>query len=154
MSSGTAIAAALAATATVLPGAIHADVTVPVLGVTVSGVGAATLGVLAAGAWADPIARPGQLFTVITSAIVLACLVAGLLPAFGMDWAQAAHQGPLCGVLGAVLRLWLAPVVRRGSELIRTFNPRDLLPRVAAAPAVEAPPPVDDAAKPEPPSGA
>lgn len=119
--------------------AFAAALTPPVLGVSVSAAGTALLGTLVAGAWAEPIDSKGRLALVVVGSSVLACFTVAVLPAFDLNWAKAAPQGPLCGVLAVVYRLWLAAVTKRGGQLISSFNPLDWLPsrKTAVAAAVE-----------------
>lgn len=114
--------------------------TAPLLGVDVVAAGAAMLGTLIAGAWAEPIDSRPQLALIVVGSTVLACFTIAILPAFGFAWAHTAPQGPLCGLFAAIYRLFFAVAVKRGRALIAAFNPMDWLPGKRPAKPPVAPP--------------
>lgn len=104
--------------------ALTTNVTVPVMGASVTTIGAAFIGSVLSFFFGDPATSRRQLFGMVILGTVIGSVAAAMLPHLWSWTAQV--QGPVAIVCALVTRHLLPPAVERGKELIKSFSPTNL----------------------------
>lgn len=124
---------------TAVPSFFTNNLSTPVIGVPLTTVAGAVLGVYAAIAYDNHVRPRGKLFSRAIATTILAAALAGVVPRYlGWDWANGVESAIAC-MASLAIYYTMEPIIVRVRELISSFKLADL-----AFFRKNAPPPVDN----------
>lgn len=112
--------------ATALPNFLTNNLSTPVIGVPLTTVAGAVLGVYAAIAYDTQVRPRGKLFSRAIATTILAAALAGVVPKWlGWDWANPVESAVGC-LASLAIYYTMEPIITRVRELIASFRLADL----------------------------